>query len=179
MGLKEVKDDILTEAEQEADRITSEAESKADEILAEAEEEADRIIEEAEKEIEERKDSLERQQLSNARMEAQKKKLNAKQDAIQEVFDSFRGEINGLSDGEKQEFVENCLERAEFDVGAVKSSEEFKDAVEAEGFNSEDFEKTGIVVLSEDGNRKQEFTVDRILQNMKDRHRKEVSEVLF
>ncbi|WEL19693.1 V-type ATP synthase subunit E [Candidatus Nanohalococcus occultus] len=179
MGLKEVKDDILQEAQQQADSITSDAQSKADEIIEEAENEADRILQEAEEEIEEEKESLEKQQLSNARMEAKKKKLDAKQNALEQVFDRFRDELEELSGEERQKFVANCLERAEFEVGTVKASEEFKDVVESEGFEPEDFHKTGLVVVSEDGNRKQEYSLDRIVQSLKDEHRKEVSEVLF
>lgn len=179
MGLKEVKDDILTEAERKADRITSEAEEEAEEIVEEAEEKAESILEAAEEEIEERKESLEKQELSNARMEAKNKRLEAKQNAIEDVFDSFRKELEDMSESERKQFVENCLERTEFEVGAVKASEEFADAVDEEGFEPEKFEKTGIVVLSKDGNRKQEYSFDRIIQSMKTDHRKQVSEVLF
>lgn len=179
MGLKDVKDDILTEAEQEADEIVSEAEEEADKILQEAEEQADSVLQDAEEEIEEKKNSLEKQELSNARMEARKKKLDAKQEAIEKVFEGFQDELEDLSEDERKRFVNNCLERAEFEVGAVKASEEFKDAVEAEGYDPEDFHKTGILVVSKDGNRKQEYSFERIVQNMKDSYRKEVSEVLF
>lgn len=179
MGLKEVKDDILTEADEEADRIQSEAESKAEEIIEEAKEEAETILEEAEEEIEGKKSSLERKQLSNARLKAKEKKLEARQDAIDEVFGDFRDELDGLTDEERKSFVSECLEKVGFEVGTVKASESFQEIVEDEGFSAEEFEKQGLLLISENGDRKQEFSFDRILEDMRDRHRKQVSEVLF
>lgn len=179
MGLENVKDDIISEAEQKAEQIRQDAEDEASEILQEAEEKADRIMEKAEKEIEKEKEALEKQKISNANMKARETKLKAKQEKIEEVFKHFRQRIKTMSQSEKEDFVKNCINSVQFDVGEVMASEEFRDAVESAGYNAESLDEPGVVVVSENRERRQDFTIERIAKNFRDQHRKKVAEVLF
>lgn len=176
MGLEDVKQDILNEAEKEADEILEEAEDEKEEILNEAEEEADRIREEASEEIEEEKKSLEKKAVSNANMEAKQKKLEAKEKALDGAFESFEEELEDLSDDEREAMLENCIEEAEFDVGLVKGGEKF------EGLTDEEFESAdmdGFVLVSENGERQLNFSFDKIVDDFRNSYRKEVAEKLF
>ncbi|MFB6213762.1 MAG: V-type ATP synthase subunit E family protein [Candidatus Nanohaloarchaea archaeon] len=176
MGLEDVKSDILNEAEQESNRIVEEAEEEAEEIIEEAEEEAESIREQAEKEIEEKEESIKRKALSSARMKAKQVKLREKQKHLDTAFRDFREKLEDLADDEKEAFVESCLDRASFEVGTVRGGEEFSDAV------SKDFEEAdidGIILESEDGERRMDFTFDRIVEDYRENHRREVAEALF
>lgn len=176
MGLDDVKSDILNEAEQKADRIVEGAEEEADEIVEEAEEKAERIREEAETEAEEEAKSIRKKSLSNARMKAKQIKLREKQKHLDQAFEEFREQLDDLTEEERERFVESCYDRASFEVGKVRGSEAFKDVV------SDDFEEVdigGIILVSEDGDRRIDFTFDRIVQDYRENHRKDVSEELF
>jgi V/A-type H+-transporting ATPase subunit E len=176
MGLEDVKSDILNEAEQKSNRIVEEAEEEADEIVEEAKREAERIREEAETEAEEKAESIRKKALSNARMKAKQVKLREKQKHLDQAFEEFREQLDELTAGEREKFVESCYDRANFDVGKVRGSEAFEDAV------PDDFEEAdidGIVLVSEDGERRIDFTFDRIVQDYRENHRKDVSEELF
>lgn len=179
MGLENVKDDIISEAEEKAENIRKEAEEEASEIIEEAEKEAEKIMKETDSEIEKEKEALEKQKISNANMKAREIKLKAKQEKIEEAFKHFRQRIKTMSDSEKESFVKNSIESAEFDVGSVKASEEFSDAVSSAGYTPENLESPGIIVVSENGERRQDFTIERIARNFRDNHRKKVAEVLF
>lgn len=176
MGLEEIKTDILEEAEKKSDEIVKEAKQEKKEIINEAEEEAEEIKQEMEEELEEEEEAYRQKELSNARMKAKQEKMKAKQEKLEDVFDEFEDHLRNLSDEEKQKFAESCLARVEFDVAKVKGSEEFEDAVDTE---FEEADINGIIVVSEDGNRKQEFTFDKILKQYKEKYRKEVADILF
>lgn len=179
MGLKEVKDDILEEARNDADRIVEEAEQEADEIVEDAEREVEKIEEQTKQEIEAEKKSLEKRRLSNARMNAKQRELEAKQDRIDETFSEFRHRLEKLDSSEREKFVESCIEKVSFEIGDVQASEEFQDAVEEQGYSFEELEDSqGIILFSEDGERSQTFTIEKIVDNYRD-YSKQVAEVLF
>ncbi|MFB6175234.1 MAG: V-type ATP synthase subunit E family protein [Candidatus Nanohalobium sp.] len=177
MGLEEVKSDILEEAEQKSNEIKEEAEQQKQEILEDAREEAAKIKEDAEGEIEKEKDALERQQLSNARMAAKQEKLKAKQKELKRAFNEFREELEDLDSEERKAFVENVVEDTDFEVATVRGSEEFEDAVEEADF--EVIDRPGVVLVSEDGSMRRDFTFDRIVENFRSEYRKDVADVLF
>lgn len=176
MGLDEVKSEILEEAEQKSDEIVEEAKQEKKQIIREAEEEAEEIKDEMEEELEEEKESFRQKALSNARMKAKQEKMKAKQEKIDDTYQQFREYLKDLSKDEKEEFAESCLEKVDFEVAKVKGGEEFEDAIDAE-FEEADID--GIIVFSEDGNRRQEFTFEKILEQYRERFRKDVAGTLF
>lgn len=176
MGLEEVKNDILKEAEQKADKIVEEGEEKADEIVSEAEKEAEEIREEHREELEEEKESYRRKAVSNANMKAKQEKLKAREEKLDKVFEEFHEELKNMSSGDREDYVSSCLDRVEFEVGKVIGGEEFEGAVDAE-FEEKDVE--GIIVVSEDGTKRQNFTFDKIVQQFREDYRKDVANELF
>ncbi len=178
MGLKEVKEDVLKDAQETADQIIREAEEERDRIIEDAEKEVKKIQEDAEKELEKEKESIRRKKLSNARMKARREKLETKQEYIDRTYDQFREKLSGLSDEEKERFVETCLEKIDFGVGHIRASDGFLNAVDG-SYDTREIEDEGIVIVSENGERRQDFTLDKIVEDYRNRHRQEVSKVLF
>lgn len=166
----------MEEAEKKAEKIRKEAENERDEIIEKAEEEAQEIREHEEEKLEQEKESMRKKTLSSARMKAKEAKMEAKQQKIDEVFENFREYLENLSRGDRQKFVERCMEKVEFEVGRIEGSPGFEEAVDEE-FRETDVE--GIVVVSEDGERRQSFTFDKILEEFRQKYRREVAETLF
>jgi len=179
MGLEKVKDDIISEAKEKAEEIRKEKEQEKEEILEEAREEAEKIKEKAEEETEEKKESMEQKKLSNARMKARETKLKAKEEKIDEAFEHLRQRIRNMSGSEKKEFVQNAIDTAKFEVGSLKVSDSFESTVEELNYDSERIEEPGIVLVSENGERRQSYTVERIARDFRDQNRKSLVEVLF
>ena len=176
MGLQQVTDEILDEAEEKANEIKSEMESERDEIISEAEEKADGIVSEAEEEIEDEKQALKQKEMSKAKMESKQKIQEAKQGEITKVFEEFREGLEDLNKSEREALVENGKESANFEVGLIKGSEEFEDVVDEE---FEEIDQKGIILESNDGSKSVNLTFDRIHQEFRKDHRSEVAQRLF
>ncbi len=176
MGLEEVKDDILNEAEQKADKIVAEGKEKADEIINEAEEEAEEIREKHREELEEEKESYRRKAVSNANMKAKQEKLKAREEKLNKVFEQFHEQLRDMDSNDRENYVSSCLDKVEFEVGKVIGGEEFEDAVDEE-FEEKDVE--GVIVVSEDGTKRQNFAFDKIVQQFREDYRKDVASELF
>lgn len=177
MGLEEVKGEILQDAEDKASEIIEEAEAEAEKIKEQAEAEANELREKHKEELEQKKESTRKQGLSNARMKAKEEKLRAREESLSEVFEEFEDRLEDLDDEERANFVESCLDNVEFSVGKVVGSSEFEDAVDVDFEEKEDIR--GVIVVSEDGTRRQSFTFDKIIQQFRDQYRKQVAEKLF
>jgi len=177
MGLEDVKNEIIEDAKQEKKQLLEDAQEEADEIISEGEEKADKIRTEAEEEVEEKKKALEQRTESNANMEAKKIKLEAKQNLIQDTFEEFRERLENLSEDEKRGFVQNAVENAGFKVGTIRGSKSFSGIVK--DYDFEEVDEEGIVLISEDGERRVNYMYDKILEDFKQDYRKKVAERLF
>ena len=179
MGLEEVKSDILKEAQQKSDEIIEQAESEKEEILEEANQEAEKIRDKKDQEIKQEKDALEKQELSNARMKSKQKKLKAKQKELDRAFEEFRDELEDLDEDERKAFLENVMEETDFEVSKIMGNEEFNDAVDERKVSFEEFDREGLVLVSEDGSMRRDFTFDRIVENFRSEYRKDIAGILF
>jgi len=180
MGLKDVKNDILREARDKASQLEEEAQQKEDEILGEARDKAEQIKENARKEIEEKKESERKKAVSSANMEARNTKLAAKQEKLEEVFSEFKEELENLDEQEREDFVKNAVEEVEFEIASIKASEQFAEVVDGRKNEvTENSELDGFVLISENGERRKNFSIDKIVRSYKEDYRQKVAEKLF
>ncbi|MEF8880279.1 MAG: V-type ATP synthase subunit E family protein [Candidatus Nanohaloarchaea archaeon] len=179
MALQDVKNDILTEAKEKAEALEKEAESKSKKIKEEAESKSEKIKREAKKELEEKKKAERKKAVSNARMQARQKKLQAKQEKLQEAFGSFEEELQNLSTEERRELVEEAVRDAEFDVAKIKASKNYEEVIDERKLDFEEAEVNGFILISENGERSKNFSLEKIVEDFKDQYRKEVASTLF
>lgn len=179
MGLNDVKNEILQEAEEEADRIIQEAEEESDEIISRAQEKADQIRKNSEEEVKGEKESLRKKEISNAKMQAKERKLEVKDRKINQTFSNFREKLENLSKDEKEDFFNNVVEQTEFEVGKVLGSEDFQEIAESEGYDFGAIETQGVILESESGERRKNYTLNKIVEDFRDRYRKKVAKELF
>ena len=179
MALEDVKSEVLNNAEQEAKQIRKEAEEKAEEMKQEARERAEEIEERVEEEIDEKKESIEKKSLANARMEAQQIELEEKGKVMDSIFEELREEIEEKAEENSEEFVENCIDSVKFEIGSIKASKDFVDSAEDAGFDVDEIDETGVVLISEDGLKRQDYTFDKIIEDYRQRFQGETAEKLF
>lgn len=177
MGLEDVKNEIIQQAHQEEKQIINEAEATKKELLNEAEDKAENIIQETENEIEEEKSSMRKKAVSNANMEGKKTRLEAKQEAINEAFDKFADQLTEMDKEEKTRYLKNAKNKADFEVGKVQGSSDFKDMSSTHEF--EEIDKNGIILVSENGKRRLNLTFQKIRQDFEQEYRKDVAQKLF
>ncbi len=180
MGLEQVKNEILNEAETRANKIIEEAEEQRDELLSEAEEKADRIVSDAEQDAENEAQALRQKRLSAARMQAKRKRLEAREDLLEQVYDQFRERVQDLDEDREEELIENALESLsdDIEIGTVYASAAHEDLAEQYG----DFEEkdiTGIIVESADGSQRFNMQFDDVADHVIDENQQAVSKVLF
>jgi len=177
MALKDVKQDILDEAEQKAQEIRSEADQEAEEILDEARDRAREIEKKREEDLEEEKDKIEKRSISEAEMEARDRRLELKGDIIDDVFENFRSRISDLDEPQRSSFVEEAVDSVEFEVDSVEASEDYMDLSTEHDTVQSDVE--GFVLVSEDGSVRQSFTTEKILDSFREGYKKQVADLLF
>lgn len=180
MGLEQVKSEILNEAETRANTIIEEAGERRDELLSEAEEKADRIVSEAEQEAENEAESLRQKRLSAARMEAKRKRLEAREDVLEDVCNQFKERVNDLDEETEAELIENALESLsdDIDIGTVYTSNDHKSLSEDYGdFAEKDIK--GAIVETADGSRRFDMRFENIAEQVIDDNRQDISKVLF
>ena len=176
MGLQEVKDEILNDAERKSQEIEEEGTERAEEIIEEAEEEANQIVEEAKKEAEEEKEKLRKKRISKANMEAKKKVQASKEKNVGKIFDKFEERLGDLSESDKKQFLENNIQGCNFEVGLVKGSEEFEGLVDTD---FEQIDSKGVVLESSSGEKSLNLTFERIRDEYEKNYRSDVARKLF
>ena len=176
MGLQEVKDEILNEAEKKSQELEKQGENKAEEIIEDAEKEAEKIVKVSREELENEKEKIRKKRTSKANMDAKQKIQKSKEKNVKKAFESFEEELNKLSESEREKFVENAKENANFNVGLVKGSEEFEEFVDQD---FEEMESKGLILESSNGEKSLNLTFSRIRDEYEKNYRSNVAKKLF
>lgn len=182
MGLEEVIEEILEEADRHASEIEREADEKASEIEREAESDAEEIREAARNAAEKEVAALEKQELSSAKLEARMKKLQARKQLLAEAKDRAHEKLEELSGSERDDVIDALLDIAdeempegdvyvaEQDADTVKSrvGDRFAGTIDAVG--GLQVEQSGVVL---------DLTLDSLLEDQWEESLSAVNEALF
>ncbi|MDY6771058.1 MAG: V-type ATP synthase subunit E family protein [Candidatus Nanohaloarchaea archaeon] len=182
MALDKVKQEILDEAEDKAERIIEEAEEEADDIVSEAEQKADDLEAQARQEAEDRAEALKKQKKASAKMEARQKKMEAKQDVIDQAFTLLEDRVRNMDQDDRKELFQRVLDRIsdETTIGTVHCSEEMVNAVDdMVNADVQAADIDGIIVEDADGSVRYDYSFDTVLENVRNEHRKDVAKELF
>lgn len=191
MSLETVVEDIREEARARAEEIRENAETEAEEIVAEAEADAEEIVAEAEREVEREIQQEREQRLSGAKLEAKQKRLEARRNTLQDVYDRVEEELVELSGDRREELTRSLLDAAaaEFDEGddvrvyGRSDDEELLNAI-LEDYDGFEFEGErdclgGIVVESDASRVRVNNTFDSILEDVWEDNLRAISDQLF
>ncbi len=180
MGLDDVTQEILDEAQREAEQIRADAEEQVEEILDEAEEMKQEILDEAQRDVEQEVEALRKKELSNARMDARQTKLAARESVMEDAFDAFRDRVADLGAADERELVAAALDRLDgrLDIGTVTVAGDLEDLA-AEYGDVETADIRGAIVESADGTRRFDLRFDAMAARAIEANRKAVAEVLF
>lgn len=177
MGLKQVKEEILNEAQRKSKEIEKEGDEEAEEIIEKAEEKAEEIIESSKKEIREEKERLEKKQISKAKMDAKKKVQRTKEKSLKKTFSEFHQKLESLNEEERENFLDSAEQQANFNIGTIKASKEFESIVDEEKF--EEISRRGVILESEKGEKSLNLTFDQICEDYKKNNRGNIAQILF
>ncbi|MDD2665397.1 MAG: V-type ATP synthase subunit E family protein [Methanocellales archaeon] len=120
MGIEEIKQKILADANERAKKIVEEAEKKVKPIVDEAEDKAKQIKKESKEKAESEAESKKKRILALARLEARKSLLAARHDMTEEAFVEAVNRLSGLDDGEYLAIVKGMFLSVDMPEGDVE-----------------------------------------------------------
>lgn len=203
-GLERITQSIEEETKEEKEKIYKEAEEEAESVKSASREKAQleskEIVQEGEKEA----DAVRRRILSSARMESRRRKLEARNDVIEEVFTKAMKKLKDLRENQKEcsKIMEGLIRNGGIvvnggdlevlvlkgdDLLSEKRIEKLSDDISEETgedtslklLNELDNASGGVIVQKSDGGMRCDNTFEARLERMKDSLRAKVAEILF
>lgn len=183
MGLEQVKNEILENANEEAKRIAEAGKREAEAIMRKADEEIGRIRKSAEDDTRKLIEAMERKAISSAEFDVKKMKLDRKKDIIDRVFESVKKDLGSLGEKEREAGIKSLLTKAkkEIEVKYVHASPKDKGIVSRmPGIVYKETDITGgIVAETQDLSLCVDFSYDAMLDEVRKKHLQEIAKRLF
>jgi V/A-type H+-transporting ATPase subunit E len=183
MGLDKVVKDISEKAEAEGKTIAAKASAEAAVIRTAAEAEARRIAAAELAKADQSISKMRQRELSSAKLDVKKSKLNAEKDVLAEVHASFVKRLSALPREKKADIIHKLIEIAKKDIatGKIFTSAADADLVKGSGYayGGNISCLGGILVTSEDGSINLDYTFDSILEDVWASSMKQTSDILF
>jgi V/A-type H+-transporting ATPase subunit E len=183
MGLDRVVKDISDKAEAESKDILAKAQAEASVIRKEAEAEARSSHDAEMARVDQAISKMRQRELSSAKLDIKKSKLNAEKDVLDEVRSDLIKRLSAMPKGKKVDILNKLIDLARKDVPAGKI---YSNAGDAELVKSSGYEYGGnikcvggIVVTSVDGSVNLDYTFDSIMEDVWSASMKPVSDILF
>lgn len=120
MGIEEIKQKILADANERVKKIIEEAEEKAKPIVDEAKDKAKQIKKESKEKAKSEAEAKKKRILALARLEARKSLLAARQDTTEEAFLEAVNRLSGLDDEEYLAIVKEMFLSVDVPEGDVE-----------------------------------------------------------
>jgi V/A-type H+-transporting ATPase subunit E len=181
MGLDKVVKDILDKAEVESKNIGAKAAADAAAEKQSAEAQAREIAEMSKADLAIPK--MRQRELSSAKLDVKKAKLNAEKDVLAEVHAEYVKRLAALPREKKVDIINKLIgmARKEIPAGKIYTNAADSDLVNGSGYEyGGNINCTGgIVVTSSDGSVNLDYTFDSILEDVWNSSMKPVSDILF
>jgi len=178
MGLSEVKQEILAQAEKQAEDVLAQARAEAAEISRKAEEELKEFKMQTEKHHEQLSAGMERKLLATAHLDAQRLVSDVKKTALETVLSNVKEELSILNKTEKSKFLNGLRKRAEQEImvsTVFLSKADLKVISKAKTAEI----SGGLIAENKGGTISINFSVEEILANLQAEIMMEMNEVLF
>ena len=179
MGLETVKDEILSNANKQAGFVIAEAKKEADRILKEAEKKAELMKEHAEARTKKRIELMKKQELTSAELDNRKMLLEAKKQAVENVFAEARARIEKLDDAQREAHLKKLFDKIKKDIEPVhiycskRDHPLLKAKAETAGIIG------GLIAENNDKTVRVDYSFETLLQSVKDNEMQEINKILF
>jgi V/A-type H+-transporting ATPase subunit E len=183
MGLDKVVKDISDKAEAESREIIAGAQVTAASIKKDAEAEAHKNLEAEMARSDSAISKMRQRELSSAKLDVKKAKLNAEKDVLEEVHAELVKSLTQMPGQKKVDLINKLIAMSKKDVPQGKI---FANAADAELVKNSGYEYGGaikciggIIVTSMDGSVNLDYTFDSIMEDVWAASMKPVSDILF
>lgn len=184
MALREIKEQILKEAEQKASAVEAEGKAQASSILSEAKENAKRIAEQSKKGISAKVELMKREHKAGIEIERHNALLIAKEG----VVDSYVGRISRetssrLMHEHYDKIVKNALNAARDLIGnvgiVIRADKESQKMLKKLGQVSELSSEKGVVIQTRNGSVKIDASIESAMHSNMELIRSRIADELF
>jgi V/A-type H+-transporting ATPase subunit E len=183
MGLDKVVKDISDKVETECKNISAKAQAEAAGIKTSAETGAVELHAAEIAKADQTVSRMRQRELSSAKLDVKKSKLNAEKDVLDEVRADFVKQLSALPKEKKAEMLQKLIKIAQNDIpqGKIYTNAADADLVKGSGYEYGGNVKCigGIVVTNVDGSVNLDYTFDSILEDVWTSSMKPVSDILF
>ncbi len=189
MPVEKIIERIENDAQRKADNILAREEDKAEELKEEIKREKERKLDEIRKKKERDIKTMKNRILSQAKLEARKKKLNIREEMMEKVFDKAKTKIKNTDPSEYKEYLKDAVEKSVDVLGKditiycnKKSKDIVKDIVDNidSSINLDDsLDSIGGIKASSEKGAEIDLTFEANLERIKKDLRKEISDILF
>lgn len=183
MSLKEVREEILNKAKQEADALLREAEKEANvikhEAMAKAREYKERIEEMTRKTVE----TMEKREIAQAEFDVRKAMLEKKKEAIAQVMQEVKNSLENLPEKRRAEYITKLCERAKGEIEISKVCANSKDKLVIQKMKDVEYEQKnilgGIIAQTEDDRISVDYSYETILEEIEEKILPELGKIFF
>jgi V/A-type H+/Na+-transporting ATPase subunit E len=182
MAIEDVKKQIVSEAEKQAQQLEEDAKLEAQRIEADVKRDLDEHKKELKENAEQMLTTLERRELATADFEGRRMILDKKREIIERVLEEAKKELAEQSAAKRKEFLAQLLKKAEqeIDVKTVYVDKKDKTAITDKKAKVKEADiNGGLIAETEDGKVSVNLTVDALLEQVRDEHLQKLGEVLF
>ena len=183
MGLEKVVKDISDKTEAECREVSAKAAAEAAGIRQAAAADAQRTSAAELAKADQAISKMRQRELSSAKLDVKKSKLNAEKDVLGEVHAGFVRQLSALPREKKVDIIQKLIKLAKKDIpsGKIYTNAADVDLVKGSGYEPGGTIDCigGILVTSGDGSVNLDYTFNSILEDVWSGHMKQVSDILF
>lgn len=180
MGLDEVKKEIIDDANRKADEILAKAQAEAEQVFDEIRKKAIEESAKADAHTSALIETQTRREIAAAEFDARKMMLDAKKKLIDESMDRARQKVASWNDAKRGSVLKKLMAKAksDLDLAIVAANPKDKKHVKGTAFESADI-LAGMLGRTKDGRVSVDYSVDEMLQSIRDNELAQIGKVLF
>lgn len=182
MSLQSVKEDILKKGMEKAEQIKKDGLREKEEILKLANEKIAELKKRKEQEIKSYEEKTKKQEISSAELEVKRTKLIMQKELLDLAFEKTKEKLAMFSKEENEKLLKAIITKHENEgkrIYFAKKDEEIIKKLSKLKYAGNINCIGGIMIESEDGTIRNDYTFDTLLKEIYDKKLKEVHAILF
>ncbi|MBI2101797.1 hypothetical protein HYT53_04260 [Candidatus Woesearchaeota archaeon] len=180
MGLEAVKEEIIRNAKEQETALIAEARKEANRIVRETEKKIEEIREKSEADTKKMLDTIKRQEIASAELESKKMALEAKKEAIGNVFSEAKKKLEGMDDKKRELCIKHLIEKTKKEIEVANIYCNKRDAKFLKGFNVQAIDIAGgLIAENKEKTIRVDYSFEILLESIKETELQSASKILF
>jgi len=180
MGIEELENEIIQNAENDASAIIKQAEQEAVKLQKEYNEEAENKRKKHDEALKMEAEQISKIALSRAQTEANKHLFDRKKEILNEVFEKASVKLRNMNEKEKKKLYHDAFKKVSRDIDINIIYCNTKDAsLFSQKTKTDNNISFGFIVENKEGTKQQDFTLSTILEEVRPKLMHKLADKLF